>query len=68
MCYNLSDVEKDSTVGMEQTVEQVKKLIGEPRNYGPTPEEKAEIDRRTLDERVSLINWPVFYLVRSPSP
>ena len=33
-------------------MEQVKKLIGEPRNYGPTPEEKAEIDRKTLEEKV----------------
>ena len=54
-CFCLSDVEKDSSAGMEETVEKVKKLIGEPRNYGPTPEEKAEIDRRTLEERVSSI-------------
>lgn len=33
-------------------MEQVKKLIGEPRNYGPTPEEKAEIDRKALEEKV----------------
>ena len=39
---------------MEQTLEQIKKLIGEPRNYGPTPEEKAEMDRRAMEEKVSL--------------
>ena len=37
---------------MEQTLEQIKKLIGEPRNYGPTPEEKAEMDRKATEERV----------------
>lgn len=48
-----SDIEKDSSSGMEQTLEQVKKLIGEPRNYGPTPEEKAEMDRRAMEEKVT---------------
>lgn len=38
---------------MEQTLEQIKKLIGEPRNYGPTPEEKAEMDRRAMEEKVT---------------
>ena len=48
----IPDVEKDSSSGMEQTFEHIKKLIGEPRNYGPTPEEKAEMDRLALEERV----------------
>ena len=48
-----SDTEKDSSSGMEQTLEQVKKLIGEPRNYGPTPEEKAEMDRKAMEEKVT---------------
>jgi hypothetical protein len=48
-----SDIEKDSSSGMEQTLEQIKKLIGEPRNYGPTPEEKAEMDRRAMEEKVT---------------
>ena len=53
MFIALSDIEKDHSSGMEQTLEQIKKLIGEPRNYGPTPEEKAEMDRRALEDRVS---------------
>lgn len=47
-----SDIEKDSSNAMEQSVENIKKIIGEPRNYGPTPEEKAEMDRRALEEKV----------------
>lgn len=50
----MSDIEKDSSSDMQQTFEQIKKLIGEPRNYGPTPEEKAEMDRRALEEKVGL--------------
>lgn len=37
---------------MSTTVDAVRKLIGEPRNYGPTPEEKAEMDRIAKEERV----------------
>ena len=60
-----TDIEKDSSSGMEQTLEQVKKLIGEPRNYGPTPEEKAEMDRRAMEKKVSIIIivhhlWKIF--------
>ena len=29
-----SDVEKDHSPNMEDTIEHIKKLIGEPRNYG----------------------------------
>lgn len=29
-----SDVMKDSSVGMDSTVEQICKMMGEPRNYG----------------------------------
>ena len=49
------DIEKDSSDSMEQSFEQIKKIIGEPRNYGPTPEEKAEMDRRALEEKVCLL-------------
>ena len=31
-----SDVEKDQSQNMEASVEQMKKIIGEPRNYGKT--------------------------------
>ena len=29
-----TDVEKDTSANMENAVEQIKKTIGEPRNYG----------------------------------
>ena len=29
-----TDVEKDTSANMENTVEQIKKIVGEPRNYG----------------------------------
>ena len=37
---------------MKATVEAIKKFIGEPRNYGPTPEERAEMERIAQEERV----------------
>lgn len=33
-------------------MDRVKKIIGEPRNYGPTPEERAEIERKKQEEQV----------------
>lgn len=35
-----------------ETVEKIKKLMGEPRNYGPTPEEQEEIKRKEEEERL----------------
>ena len=46
---------------MEQSFEQIKKIIGEPRNYGPTPEEKAEMDRRALEEKVCVFTAPLSF-------
>ena len=37
---------------MIETVEKIKKMMGEPRNYGPTPEEMEEIRRKTEEERL----------------
>ena len=37
---------------MRDTVERIKKLMGEPRNYGPTPEELEEMKR--LEEEAKL--------------
>ncbi|XP_022332900.2 adenylate kinase 7-like [Crassostrea virginica] len=40
------DVTKDDSPMMRDTVERIKKTIGEPRNYGPTPEELEEMRRQ----------------------
>lgn len=37
---------------MKDTFDKLCKLIGKPRNYGPTPEEKAEIERIAQEEKV----------------
>lgn len=42
------DVEADKSAMMRDTVEKVKKLLGPPRNYGPTPEERER--QRLLEE------------------
>uniref|UniRef100_A0A8C4TDW4 Adenylate kinase 7a n=1 Tax=Erpetoichthys calabaricus TaxID=27687 RepID=A0A8C4TDW4_ERPCA len=34
------------------TIQKMKKIIGKPRNYGLTPEEQAELDRKLVDERL----------------
>eukprot|EP00731_Ephydatia_muelleri_P027932 Em0019g805a len=46
------DVEKDSSQNMADTIEHIKELIGEPRNYGPTPEEIMEMERKAKEERL----------------
>lgn len=40
----------DATLPCEEIVEKIKKLVGEPRNYGLTPEEKAEVERKAQEE------------------
>lgn len=37
---------------MAETVEMIKKLMGEPRNYGPTPEELEEIQCQEEEKRL----------------
>ncbi len=37
---------------MKDTVAKVKKLMGEPRNYGPTPEEREEMKRVSEEQRL----------------
>ena len=37
---------------MKDTVEKIKKMMGEPRNYGPTPEELEELRRQEEEERL----------------
>ncbi|EDO36546.1 predicted protein [Nematostella vectensis] len=47
------DISQDSNdPKMCATVEQIKKLMGEPRNYGPTPEELAEMERKETEKRL----------------
>ena len=49
MCF--ADVTRDSTDKMKLTVEKIKKLLGHPRNYGLTAEEKEEIHRMEEEAR-----------------
>lgn len=37
---------------MKDTFDKLCELIGKPRNYGPTPEEEAEIERIAQEEKV----------------
>ncbi|XP_041353358.1 adenylate kinase 7-like [Gigantopelta aegis] len=46
------DVTKDTSEMMQGTVEKCKKIIGKPRNYGPTPEELEEMKRKEEEERL----------------
>ncbi|KAJ7383963.1 Adenylate kinase 7 [Desmophyllum pertusum] len=46
------DITPDKTRKMTKTVEQIKKLMGSPRNYGPTPEELAEMERSETEKRL----------------
>jgi len=46
------DITQDKTRKMTHTVEQIKKLMGSPRNYGPTPEELAEMERIETEKRL----------------
>ncbi|XP_061172744.1 adenylate kinase 7-like [Saccostrea echinata] len=46
------DVTKDDSPMMRDTVEKIKKTIGEPRNYGPTPEELEEMRRQEEEARL----------------
>ena len=46
------DVTKDKSEYMKETVEKIKKLMGEARNYGPTPEEREELRRQEEEARL----------------
>ncbi|KAK3092589.1 hypothetical protein FSP39_004695 [Pinctada imbricata] len=47
------DVTKDRSHMMKDTVEKIKKKIGTPRNYGPTPEELEEMRRQEEEARIA---------------
>lgn len=42
------DVSKDTSKNNYDTVEKIKKIIGEPRNYGPTDEEREEMRKAAV--------------------
>ncbi|XP_028677816.1 adenylate kinase 7 [Erpetoichthys calabaricus] len=46
------DVSTSEDPEYEATIQKMKKIIGKPRNYGLTPEEQAELDRKLVDERL----------------
>ncbi|XP_013392761.1 adenylate kinase 7 [Lingula anatina] len=46
------DVTKDSSKMMADTVEKVKKMMGPPRNYGPTAEELAEMRQKEEEAHI----------------
>jgi adenylate kinase len=46
------DVTKDTSVRMKETVDKIIRMMGQPRNYGPTPEELAEIKRAEAEAKV----------------
>lgn len=48
------DVTKDTSPMMRETVERIKKIIGKARNYGPTPEELEQIQRKEEQEKQRL--------------
>ena len=45
---------------MKQTFDKLCDLIGKERNYGPTPEEKAELERTAQEEKVG-VHFPSQY-------
>ena len=47
------DIELDKSENMKDTFDKICTLIKKPRNYGPTPEEKAEMERIAHEERVT---------------
>ena len=45
------DVVNDTSEDMKDTVEKIKKMMGDARNYGPTPEELEETKRQQDQEK-----------------
>lgn len=46
------DITKDTSEYMKETVDKIKKIMGEPRNYGPTVEELEEMRRQAEEARM----------------
>lgn len=51
-CPLTSDIEQDNSEKMKDTLGKLCNKIGNPRNYGPTPEEKAEMAIQEQEEMV----------------
>ena len=49
------DVTQDHTPNMRQTVDQIIKLVGKERNYGPTEAELADLERLVM-EKVNIVS------------
>ena len=41
----ISDVSEDNDPKYEKILDKISRMLGDPRNYGPTPEEKEEMER-----------------------
>lgn len=50
--WAFTDVSKDTSKNNADTIEKIKKIIGEPRNYGPTDEELEEMKRAEEEARI----------------
>lgn len=46
------DITKETNENNSSTIEQIIKIMGEPRNYGPTPEELAEAEKAETEKRL----------------
>nr|CAB3220768.1 adenylate kinase 7 [Phallusia mammillata] len=46
------DVSENADPKYEATIEKIAGMLGEPRNYGPTPEEKEEMERAAAEARL----------------
>jgi len=46
------DITAKETIEYLNTIEQVSSILGEARNYGPTPEEQEELERIAAEERL----------------
>ena len=51
----ITDVTKDTSKNNADTIEKIKKIIGEPRNYGPTDQEREEMRRAAVSIIYSLV-------------
>ena len=57
------DVEEDLGPASVKVIDSVKKIIGKPRNYGLTHEEKMEEERKILEEKVRDIYNIIIFLI-----
>ena len=57
LCKTLyADVSKDTSKNNADTIDKIKKILGEPRNYGPTPEELEEMKRAEVIRIINLFS------------